>query len=442
MIAPLPRAARPLALALGAAMSLALALPSQAKAIDIQEVTSPGGVTAWLVEDYTVPIVTVQFAFRGGAAQDPDGKEGLGNLLSGLLDEGAGELDSKTFQTRLKNRNIKLSFDIGRDAFYGNLKTLAANSEEAFELTRLALSEPRFDAEPVARIKAQIISKLRSEETDPEDLARKAWARELFGEHPYGRDREGTPATVELLTAEDLRGYADRILARDNLLVAVVGAIDAETLAGALDEMFGALPEKAELTPIADVKAADGKRAHIALAVPQTVIRIGGSAMKRDDDDFIPAYIADHILGGGVFSSRIYREVREKRGLAYSAGSSLLPLDHSGAWIAAAATRADAAQQAIDIMLNEVQSLGENGPSAEELEEAKSYLTGNYALRFDSSTKIAKQLLGIRLDRLGIDYVDERNELIRAVTQEDVRRAAARLYGDPASVVTVGPSSS
>ncbi|MBZ8133485.1 pitrilysin family protein [Afifella sp. IM 167] len=438
----LSRPAAPLALLIGATMSLALAMPSPAKAIDIQEVTSPGGITAWLVEDYTVPIVTVQFAFRGGSAQDPDGKEGTGNLLSGLLDEGAGDLDSKTFQTRLENRNIKLSFDIGRDAFYGSLKTLADNREEAFDLTRMALSEPRFDDEPVSRIKAQIISKLRSEETDPEDLARKAWSHELFGEHPYGHDSEGTPETVEKLTAEDLRGFAAKNLARDNLVVAVVGAIDAETLKGDLDKLFSGLPEKPELRPIPDVVATNGKSEHIDLPVPQTVIRIGGAGLKRDDPDFIPAYVADHILGGGTFSSRLYREIREKRGLAYSVGSSLVPLDHSGAWVAAAATRSDAAKEAVDLMLAEVKGLAEKGPTTKELDEAKSYLTGNYALRFDSSAKIAKQLLGIQLDRLGIDYVDKRNDLIRSVSEDDVKRAATRVYGAPASVVTVGSSSS
>jgi len=438
----LARSAASFALLIGAAMSLAVAMPSPAKAIDIQEVTSPGGITAWLVEDYTVPIVTVQFAFRGGSAQDPEGKAGLGNLLSGLLDEGAGDLDSKAFQTRLENRNIKLSFDVGRDAFYGSLKTLAANREEAFDLASLALTAPRFDDEPVSRIKAQIISRLRSEQTDPEDMARKAWSHEVFGDHPYGRDSEGTPETVEKLTAEDLRDFASKNLARENLVVAVVGAIDAETLKDDLDKLFGGLPEKPQLTEIADVTAADGKSEHIDLPVPQTVIRIGGSGLKRDDPDFIPAYVADHILGGGTFSSRLYREVREKRGLAYSVGSSLVPFDHSGAWVAAAATRSDAAKEAVDLMLAEVKGLAEKGPTAKELDEAKSYLTGNYALRFDSSAKIARQLLGIQLDRLGIDYVDKRNEMIRAVSEEDVKRAAARVYGAPASVVTVGSSSS
>ncbi len=431
-----------LALSFGAIMSLAVAMPSRARAIEIQEVTSPKGITAWLVEDDTVPIVNMQFAFRGGSVQDPENKSGLANLASGLLDEGAGDLDSKAFQTRLDNLNIKLSFDTGRDAFYGSMKTLAANADEAFNLTKLALTEPRFDDEPVARIKAQILSKLRSDETDPNELARRAWAKTLFGDHPYARTGDGTEESVEELTGADLKGFADRNLARDNLVVAVVGAIDAETLKGRLDEVFGDLPEKADLKPIADVTAAAGKTAHVDLPVPQTSIRLGGPGIKRDDPDFIPAYIADHILGGGTFSSRFYREIREERGLAYSVGTSLVPFDHAGVWVGAAATRADAAQEAVDLMVKEVKDMAENGPTDEELADAKSYLTGNYALRFDSSGKIAKQLLAIQLDHLGIDYVDKRNELINAVTREDVQRAAKRVYGEPPSVITVGPAAS
>jgi zinc protease len=423
-------------------MTLTVLVPKAAEAVNIQEVTSPGGVTAWLVEDYTVPIVTLNVAFRGGAAQDPDGKAGLANLMSGLLDEGAGDLDSKAFQTRLQDLNVEISFDAGKDAFFGNLRTLKQNEDEAFDLLRLALTQPRFDAEPVGRIRGQIVSSLRRAETDPQEIAGKAWEEALFGRHPYGRPTEGTPDSVAALTAEDLRGFHGRTIARDNLYVAVVGAIDAETLRRKLDEVFGALPAKAELTPVPETAPAGGIERHVPLGVPQTVIRMGGAGVKRDDPDFIPAFIANHILGGGTFTSRIYREIREKRGLAYSAGTGLVAYDHAGAWIAAAATRADQARNAADIMQAEIQRFAKKGPTPDELEKAKAYLVGNYPMRFDSSSKIARQLIGIQLDRLGIRYIDERNDLIRAATAEDVRRAAARVFGGPVTVVTVGPAES
>jgi zinc protease len=225
-------------------------------------------------------------------------------------------------------------------------------------------------------------------------------------------------------------------------MVTVVGAIDSERLGTVLDEVFGGLPAESNLLPVSDIDPRVGEDTHVELALPQTIIRIGGAGMKRDDPDFIPAYIANHILGGGTFSSRLYHEIREKRGLAYSVGTGLIPYDHSGAFVAAAATRADAASEAVDIMKAEIIRFANEGPSEEELDKAKAYLTGNYALRFDASRKIARQLIGIQLDDLGIDYIDKRNDLIDAVTIEDVRRAAKRLFGGPISVVTVGAAAS
>jgi zinc protease len=422
-------------------MTLAVALP-RAEAVTIQEVKAPAGVEAWLVEDYTVPIVTMNVAFRGGAAQDPEGKTGLANMMSTLLDEGAGDLDSLAFQTRLEDLNVNLSFEAGKDAFYGNLRTLKQNQDAAFELFRLAVNEPRFDAEPIERMRSQILSGLRRAETDPGEIAGKAWAATLFGDHPYGRPTEGTISTVSAVNADDLRDFHGRTIARDNLHVVIVGAIDKETAAKALDTMFGRLPEKAQLTPVPEIQPALGKTVHENLSIPQTTIRFGGQGLKREDPDFIPAYIADHIIGGGTFSSRLYTEIREKRGLAYSVGTGLVPYDHAGASVAAAATRADAARTAIDIMTGEIRRFADQGPTEDELAKAKDYLIGNYALRFDASQKIARQLLGIQLDRLGIDYVDRRNDLIRGVTVEDVKRAAKRIYGAPVSVITVGPSES
>jgi zinc protease len=419
-------------------MTVAIVTPP-AKAATVQEVASPSGLKAWLVEDYTVPIVAMNVAFRGGATQDPEGKAGLANLMSGTLDEGAGDLDSRAFQARLEDLSITLNFDASADAFYGNLRTLSTNLDEAFELFRLSVSEPRFDAEPVERIRGQVIANLRREQNDPNDAASRLWAETLFGAHPYGRPSEGTPESVATLTLDDLRAFHARTMARDNLHVVMVGAIDAEAAAAALDRMFGDLPEHADLNLVSDVSPIAGKTTHAALSVPQTTIRLGGQGLKRSDADFIAAYVADWILGGGTFSSRLYSAIRESRGLAYSVGTGLIPYEHAGAFIAATSVDAKNADTAVQIMLDEIARFAEEGPTEAELAAAKDYLVGNFALRFDSSQKIARNLLQFQLDNLGIDYIDRRNDLIRAVTLEDVRRAARRLWSDPLSVVTVGP---
>lgn len=419
-------------------MTIAL-VSAPARAATIQDITTPSGIKAWLVEDYTVPIIAMNVAFRGGAAQDPQGRAGLANLVSGLLDEGAGELDSRAFQAKLEDLSIELSFDAGSDAFYGNLKTLSINADEAFELFRKAVNEPRFDAEPVTRIRGQVLANLRRSESNPNEIVGRIWGETLFPNHPYGLPNEGTVDSVAAISADDLKAFHERTIARDNLYVVIVGAIDAAKAAAAIEAVFGALPAHAALNPVRETSPATGRNVHSALSVPQTTIRIGGPGLKRDDPDFIAAYIAEEILGGGTFSSRLYKAVREDRGLAYSVGAGLIPYDHAGAFVAATSVDAANARDAVQIMLDEIKRYGTEGPTEAELAEAKDYLIGNFALRFDSSQKIARNLLSFQLDGLGIDYIDRRNDLIRAVTLEDVKRVSQRLWSGPFSVVTVGP---
>ena len=423
---------RHLAAALVAALAMVLAVlaPRPASATQIQRVVSPGGIEAWLVEEHSIPLISVQFSFLGGATQDPPGKEGLANMVSGLLDEGAGEYDSQAFQLRLQERAIRLSFDASRDNFSGNLKTLSRNLDEALGMLRLALSEPRFDSEAVERIRAQIQTGLRFKAQDPDEVAGKLWFDLAFSGHPYARPVEGTPETVAALQTADLKGYVARVLARGNLRIAVVGDIDAASLGARLDQVFGALPARADLSDVASTRVAAGPvRRIVDMDIPQTVIKFGLPGIPRKDPDFIPAFIVNHILGGGGFSSRLYAQVREKHGYAYSVYSGLYTLDHAPILYGAVATRNDKAADSLALIEAELARLAAGGPSAEELEAAKKFLTGSYALRFDSSGKIASELVGIQLEGLGIDYINRRNELIEQVTIEQVRAVAARLLG-------------
>lgn len=412
---------------------------SAANAVTIEQVVSPKGIEAWLVQEDTIPLVAMSFAFTGGSSQDPAEKPGVANLLSGLLDEGAGPLDSEAFQTALADHSISLSFTAGRDTFRGSFKTLIESRDEAVHLLKLALTEPRFDPEPVERIRAQVLTGLRANENDPGDVAGKALMAALFPDHPYGRPSEGTPESVAAITTDDIRTYFGKIIARDNLTVAVVGAIDAETLAIMLDEVFGDLPIKANRVGIAEIEpAAGGEEIIIPMAIPQTVIQAAGKGLKRDDPDFIAASIASYILGGGSFSSRLYREIREKRGLAYSVYLGLSPLDHAGMVFVGTSTRADQADTVVALIEDEIRQFAAEGPTEKELADAKAYLIGSYPLRFDTSRAIAGQLLGLQLAELGIDYPERRNDLIAAITIEDVRRAAARLFEEDLTIVRVG----
>ncbi|HEY1748194.1 MAG TPA: pitrilysin family protein [Xanthobacteraceae bacterium] len=416
-----------------------LVFASPAFATTIERVVSPGGIEAWLVREPAVPLIAIDFAFVGGAAQDPAGKGGTANLVASLLDEGAGEFDSKAFHDRLERKAIELSFQAERDTLKGSLRTLSENKDEAFEDLRLSLNAPRFDTADVEIIRGQVLSLLRRAATSPNEIASQRWWQAAFPGHPYGRPVMGTLDSVPAVTADDLHAYTHRVLARANLKVAVVGDIDAETVKTALDRIFGALPARPDLTEVGTMTPQGlGKRIVVKLDVPQAVVTFGGPGIARKDPDFMAAYIVNHILGGGAFSSRLYQEVREKRGLAYSVYDSLVWLNHTALFLGGTATRADRAGETLDVIQKEIRRLANDGPTASELADAKAHLNGAFALNLDTSTKIAALLVQLQLDGLGVDYFTRRTEMINAVTLDDARRVAKRLLDSGLLVTVVG----
>nr|WP_321458033.1 pitrilysin family protein [uncultured Cohaesibacter sp.] len=412
---------------------------SFARATEIQRVVSDKGIEAWLVQDNTVPIIAMDFSFTGGTAQDPKDKAGTVSMLTSLLDEGAGDMDSPTFQTALEDNAIKMSFDAGRDRFFGSLRTLTPNKETAFALLAKALQSPHFDAEPIERMRAQWIVSAKRKMTDPDSIASKTLRQAIYGDHPYGQDAEGTEDSLARITRDDIATMFKNIVTRDGLTIGVVGAIDADSLKAMLDEVFAPLPASGTLQPVDDVEITKAGDMHVDFATPQTKITFAMPGIDRHDKDFYAAYIVNHILGGGSFSSRLYNEIREKRGLAYGVYSYLTDSDHAKLLAGGMATRTENTDQALMLVKQEILRLGNEGPTEEELDSAKKFLIGNYPLRFDSSSKISRQLVGIQNENLGIDYFDKRNSYMESVTLEDAKRAAKRLL-DPSKmlVVTVG----
>lgn len=428
------------ALIVAAGLSLTAFAPTASQAAaKIQRLVSPGGIEAWFVQDATVPLIAMEYAFGGGAAQDPKAKPGVSNMVASLMDEGAGDLDSKTFRDRLERRAIELNFTTTRDNFRGSLRMLKEHRDEAFGLLRLALTQPRFDSADIERIRAQIISGLRRETTNPTSIASRKFLELAFGDHPYGRSSNGSLESVPTITVDDLKAYKGRIIAKDTLRVAVVGDVDAATLGKLLDQAFGELPAKAGLTDVPDVTAAKPpQRTRVALDVPQTVLTFGSPGIKRDDPNFMAAYIVNHILGGGSLSSRLYREVREKRGLVYSVYGSLLWMEHSGLFIGSTATRADRVNETIEVIDREVRRMATEGPTQQELDEAKSYVKGSQMLALDTSSKLASAMLQYQIDKLGIDYIDRRNAIVDAVTLDQAKAAAQKLWAGGLLDVSVG----
>jgi zinc protease len=421
-----------------ASVETLVAAPPQVSPARAKAIVSPGGIEAWHVQSEIVPLIAVAFTFEGGAAQDPEHRPGVAQMLARLLDEGAGPHSSDAFQERLAARAIELSFNAGNDAIGGSLKTLVKHADEAFDLLRLALAEPRFDQDAIDRVRAQTIASLRYQQNDPGVMATRCFFAEGFAGHPYGHPTSGTIESVESITRDDLMALHRAIVTRDRVKIAIVGAIDEERLSVLLDKVFEALPAPQPLKVVeATTLKNRGSRIVVDLDVPQSVIRFGTNGVSWRDPDFIPAYVLNHILGGGAFTSRLFQEVREKRGLAYSVGTSLVSYRAAAMTWGFTATKNERVAECLSVIADQMARLKADGPSDEELRKAKDYLTGSYALGFDTSTKIAHQLAQIAFEGLGIDYIARRNALVSAVTQDDIRRAAERTLGDGEMLVVV-----
>ncbi|HWB44794.1 MAG TPA: pitrilysin family protein [Hyphomicrobiaceae bacterium] len=432
-----PFCGSPMLLALGLAVALLLVPSSKAFAMKIQEVTSPGGIRAWLVEEHGVPLVAMRFGFDGGSAQDPSGKEGVANFLGGMMDEGAGDLTSRQFQERMQELAMHMGFDDTRDAFYGSFETLTENRDQSAALLALAINKPRFDADAVERVRGQLLAILASGARDPNHVAAEQWSALAFPGHVYGRPANGTPESLQRITGADLAAYKNAIFAKDTLRVVVVGDMDPKTLGTMLDTVFGALPAKARLTPVPDTQPMAVAEKVIDMGVPQSVAQFGVGAMQRKDKDFVPAFVLANIVGGGSMSSRLWEEVREKRGLAYSVYAGLQPFRHASIFAGGVATKNEEIGRSLEVIRAELKRIADEGPTQQELDNAKSYLTGSFALRFDSNAKIANQLLWFWMEDLGIDYVDRRNSEIEAVTLADLKRVARRLFEKGDLIVTI-----
>ena len=406
--------------------------------VALKEAISPAGIPFWLVEDYAVPVVSLEFSCEAGGAQDEAGKEGLAEMVAALLDEGAGDLDSTAFHEAIDDSAVELGFHADRDHLGGRLRTLARHLDEAERLFALALNAPRFAQEPIDRVREQMSAKLRHEAKDPGAMANRAWRETVFAGHTYARPADGTLESLARIERADVVRQAKALLTRQRLKIAVVGALTAKRAGALVDKAFAALPAAGALSTILPPPFAGlGTRESLDLDVPQTTIRFGRPALMRTDPDNIASLVVMHVLGGGNLSSRLFREVREKRGLAYSVSASVHASEMTSYVYGGTTTKNERAHESMRVIEDEIRDLANGGLQSDEFEKGKTFLIGSYPLRFDTSTKIANQLVQIQREGRAADWLNERNRLIAAVTLEDARRAAHRVFGDGALAVSM-----
>ncbi len=405
---------------------LLLAAPLRAE-IAVKEVVSPGGIKAWLVEEHSIPFTALEIRFRGGTALDAPDRRGAVNLMTALIEEGAAEMNAQKFAEARDALAAEFRFSASTDAVAVSARMLSENRDRAAELLRLALQQPRFDADAIERVRGQVLSGIRGDAKDPGAIASNLFDRLAFGDHPYGSSGDGTEKSVAALTRDDILATHRAVLARDRIHVAAVGDITAEELGALLDHLLGGLPRTgAPLPGPAKVGLTAGVTVE-EFPTPQAVVMFGAEGIERDDPDFFAAFVLNEILGGERFGSRLMRELREKRGLTYGARTWLVDYDQADLIAGQFASDNAKVGEAIRLVREEWEKLARDGVTEQELAGAKTFLTGAYPLRFDGNGAIANILVGMQMTGLPVDYSATRNEKIEAVTLADVKRVAERL---------------
>lgn len=403
-----------------------IGLPLRA-GIDIQEITTPGGLNVWLVEDHSIPFVALEMRFLGGTTLDAPDKTGVGNLMMGLLEEGSDDLDSRGFAKAVEEIAASFSYNIHDDSASISAKFLTENRDRAMELLRGSMINPTFPTSAIDRVRAQVVSGIQSDEKDPDAIAHRAMDKIMFGDHPYSATKAGTLETIANITRQDIISAHQEVLTRDRVYISAVGDITADALAQLVDDLMADLPAQGpKLAGPVDVKLTKGTTI-VEFDTPQSVAIFAQEGIDNEDPDFFAAYLLNVILGGGSFESRLMTEVREKRGLTYGVYSYHVDKAQADLWMGSVASANDRIAEAIAVVKDEWAKMQATGVSAKELQDAKTFLTGAYPLRFDGNAPIANIMVYMQVQGLAVDYIETRNDKVNAVTLEDINRVAKQV---------------
>ncbi|MBT8460605.1 MAG: insulinase family protein, partial [Boseongicola sp.] len=340
----------------------------------------------------------------------------------------AGDMDAAAFAEARDDLAASFGFSVQDDALSVSVQMLTENRDEAVTLLREALVNPRFDEDAVERVRAQVLSGIRSDLTDPNWIANRTFDDMVYPDHPYGSSSDGSIKSVTALTRQDVVDAFRAVVTRERVYVGASGDISAEELGDLLDRLLGDLPETGAPLPGPANPQVTGGITVVPFETPQSVAFFGQTGIPRDDPEFFAAFVANEVFGGSGRQSRLSEEVREKRGLTYGIGSYLVNFDDADMLLGRFASANDRVAEAIEVVKNEWSKIAENGLTEEELTEAKTYLTGAYPLRFDGNSPIARILVGMQTIGLTPDYITTRNARVEAVTLEDVKRVTTRLY--------------
>jgi len=434
MLKLIQRGAMLLILAAGLLTGVAQAGP------EVQSWQTPNGARVMFVQASGLPMVDVRVVFDAGSARDGD-RPGLALFTNAMLTEGAGRWDADALAERLESRGIELGNGTARDMAWVNIRSLTdpATLDVATDTLAQVLANPRLTDTDIRRIRGQLLVGLRQAEQNPGTLARRAFYRTLYGDHPYGHDPAGTPDSLGLIGGPQLTAFHQRFYVARNAVVAIVGDLDRQAAAALANRITAKMPAGSHAPPLPAPDEADLPPEHIAFPSSQTHVLIGQPGMARHDPDYFPLYVGNHILGGSGLVSLLGEEVRNKRGLSYSVYSYFAPMRQTGPFVMGAQTKNAQTEKTIEVMRDTLQHYIEHGPTAAELTAAKQNLSGGFPLQVDSNKEIVQYIAMMGFYDLPLDWLDTLVGKIEAVTAGQVQDALRRRI-DPQHllVVTVG----
>lgn len=401
------------------------------------------GTEVYYVHAPELPMVDMEIVFDAGGSRNGD-LPGLAGLTNGLLSLGAAGFDADVISNGFESLGAVYGSSSGYDSASVSLRSLTDESllTKAIDNLMLVISKPDFANEALERRRARTLIGLKSKQQSPSALAKDAFMDAVYQSHPYSKPNDGTEVSIKAITREDIVSFYKKYYVASNALVAIVGAVDREQAEQIAEKLTSGLEQGEKAAPLEkvnDLEKAD--TVFIEHPSAQTHILVGQPGLKRGDPDYFPLYVGNHVLGGGGMVSRLFEEVREKRGLSYSAYSYFSPMRFNGPFLAGLQTRSDQVDEALSVLMDNINLYIETGPTEDELIAAKKNITGGYPLRIDSNSKILGYVVVIGYYKLPLDYLDTFNANVDAVTIEQIKDAfKRRLTPDKLITVMVGSS--
>ncbi|MEE2694983.1 MAG: pitrilysin family protein [Pseudomonadota bacterium] len=395
---------------------------------EFQKLKTESGIEFWFVEDKSIPIVSLSYSFKGGASLDHDNKAGISNLMTSLMDEGTRNLSASEFKDLMKINGMKMYFSTEKDRIDGVFQIITSQIDDGFSLFYEALNHPRFDEREIEKIKKQIEASIRIDESDIPKIASDKFNHFFFNKHSFSRKVKGTLDSITRISKDDLISFHKEAFTRNNLNIGVAGNVSERQIKKYVEMVFGKLSNAGESRRLETFPPMPSGKEFYKIETPQTTVLFGHSGLSRNDKNFFAIRIANYVLGGGGFQSRLYKNIREKRGLVYSVYSYLLSYQNDGVIIGGFRTRNKSVTETIKRVRDEWKKIERKGITKNELDDAKAYYNGSFTRNFTSTLSIAKLLQIVQYYNLGENYFEERKELIDSLKLDEINNLISEFF--------------